>query len=105
MFKITPLIIGLLAVISIAPKSQAMTANNNSLAKPARDLHAQVFVRVGERPEFRHHQRSEHYRQERQERQQRHHRSYRDHQPRFEQSREHHNEHRGERHHEHDRDR
>ncbi len=65
MLKITPLVIGFLTVMSIAPKSQAMTANTNSLTKPAGELHAQVFVRVGERPEHRHHRRAEHRRHER----------------------------------------
>lgn len=88
MLKITPLVLGLLTVVLIAPKSQAMTANASSAAiqKPAEDL-------VAERPEYRHHRRSEH----------RHHERRRDDHDR----RDHHErkDRHGERHHEHDHDR
>jgi hypothetical protein len=44
-------IIGLLAVISIAPKSEAMSANiqPSSLQQPAENLHSQIIFRIGER--------------------------------------------------------
>ncbi len=47
-------IIGLLTVIAIAPKSEAMTANAQpiSLQQPAGDLHAQVIFKIGT-PEYR----------------------------------------------------
>jgi hypothetical protein len=51
---LTPLTIGLLTVIAIAPKSEAMTANVSplSLRQPAGDLHAQVIIKVGGQPEY-----------------------------------------------------
>jgi hypothetical protein len=44
-------IIGLLAVISIAPKSEAMNANiqPSSLQQPAENLHSQIIFRIGDR--------------------------------------------------------
>jgi hypothetical protein len=44
-------IIGLLAVISIAPKSEAIAANiqPSSLQQPAGNLHSQIIFRTGER--------------------------------------------------------
>jgi hypothetical protein len=51
MSKIISLAIGLLAVISIAPKSDAMSANiqPSSLQQPAENLHSQIIFRSGER--------------------------------------------------------
>ena len=47
--KLTALAIALLTVISIAPKSQAMTktASPLSIAQPARDLQAQLVIKIG----------------------------------------------------------
>jgi hypothetical protein len=44
-------IIGLLAVISIVPNSEAMNANiqPSSLQQPAGNLHSQIIFRIGER--------------------------------------------------------
>ena len=52
MSKLTTLAIALLTVISIAPKSQAMTTNTNapSLEQPAANLHSQVILKVAEQP-------------------------------------------------------
>ena len=54
MLKLTSLALGLLTVIAIAPKSEAMSANNvqSSLQQPAGDLHAQVIFKIGT-PEYR----------------------------------------------------
>ncbi|WP_310489917.1 hypothetical protein, partial [Chamaesiphon sp. VAR_69_metabat_338] len=51
MSKFVSLAIGLLAVISIAPKSGAMSANiqPSSLQQPAENLHSQIIFRTGER--------------------------------------------------------
>jgi hypothetical protein len=50
MLKLTSLAIGLLAVISIAPNSEAMTANTQpSLQQPAGNLHSQIIFRIGDR--------------------------------------------------------
>jgi hypothetical protein len=50
MLKLTSLAIGLLAVISIAPNSEAMTANTQpSLQQPAANLHSQIIFRIGDR--------------------------------------------------------
>jgi hypothetical protein len=47
--KFTALAIALLTVMSIAPKSQAMSANASSLSvnQPAGDLHAQLIIKIG----------------------------------------------------------
>ncbi|WP_310488517.1 hypothetical protein [Chamaesiphon sp. VAR_69_metabat_338] len=52
MSKFTALAIGLLSVISIVPTAQAATgiSNQPNLQQPARDLHAQVFIRFGAPP-------------------------------------------------------
>ncbi len=43
-------IIGLITIVSIAPKSEAMTANMQpSLQQPAANLHAQIIFRIGDR--------------------------------------------------------
>jgi len=43
-------IIGLITIVSIAPKSEAMTANMQpSLQQPAVNLHSQIIFRIGER--------------------------------------------------------
>jgi hypothetical protein len=43
-------IIGLITLVSIAPKSEAMTANTQpSLQQPAANLHSQIIFRIGER--------------------------------------------------------
>jgi hypothetical protein len=43
-------IIGLLTIGSIAPNSEAMTANTQpSLQQPAANLHAQIIFRIGDR--------------------------------------------------------
>ncbi len=49
MSKLTALAIALLTVISIAPKSQAMSANATPLAvkQPAGDLQAQLIIKIG----------------------------------------------------------
>ena len=60
MSKLTTLAISLLTVISIAPKSQAMTTNTNSpsLQQPAANLHSQVIFKVAEQPrEYSYHRR------------------------------------------------
>jgi hypothetical protein len=51
MSKFISLALGLLAVISIAPKSEAMSANiqPSSLQQPAKNLHSQIIFRIGER--------------------------------------------------------
>jgi hypothetical protein len=50
MLKLTSLAIGLLTVLAIAPKSEAMTAsiNSQSLHQPAGDLHAQLIIKIGD---------------------------------------------------------
>ncbi len=44
-------IIGLLTIISITPKSEAMSASSSpiSLQQPAENLHAQIIFKVGDR--------------------------------------------------------
>jgi hypothetical protein len=56
MLKLTPLAIALLTVISIAPKSQALTTTDRpaSLQQPAGNLHAQVIIKIGTQTESRH---------------------------------------------------
>jgi hypothetical protein len=51
MLKFTSLAIGLLTIISFAPKSEAMTANiqPSSLQQPAGNLHSQIIFRIGDR--------------------------------------------------------
>jgi hypothetical protein len=51
MSKLVSLAIGLLTVISIAPRSEAMSANlqPSSLQQPAENLHAQIIFRIGDR--------------------------------------------------------
>jgi hypothetical protein len=51
MSKFISLALGLLAVISIVPKSEAMSANiqPSSLQQPAKNLHSQIIFRIGER--------------------------------------------------------
>jgi hypothetical protein len=47
--KLTALAIALLTVMSIAPKSQAMTATDSplSIAQPAKNLQAQLIIKIG----------------------------------------------------------
>lgn len=49
MLKLTSLALGLLTVMAIAPKSEAMSANTNplSLQQPAGNLHSQVIIKLG----------------------------------------------------------
>jgi hypothetical protein len=50
MWKLTSLAIGLITIVSIAPKSEAMTTNvQPSLQQPAANLHAQIIFRIGDR--------------------------------------------------------
>lgn len=50
MLKLISLAIGLLTIGSIAPNSEAMTANTQpSLQQPAGNLHAQIIFRIGDR--------------------------------------------------------
>jgi hypothetical protein len=61
--KFISLAIGLLTIISIAPKSEAMNANvRPSLQQPAENLHAQIIFKVGDRD------RRDYYRRERERR-------------------------------------
>jgi hypothetical protein len=55
MLKLTSLAIGLLTVVSMAPKSEAMsvTAAPLSLQQPAGDLHAQVIFKIGGQQDYR----------------------------------------------------
>jgi hypothetical protein len=50
MLKPTSVALGLLAVVAIAPKSQAATLQDRVLSKPNPDLHAQVVVQIGVPP-------------------------------------------------------
>jgi hypothetical protein len=49
MLKLTSLALGLLTVIAIAPKSEAMSATTSplSLQTPAGNLHSQVIIKLG----------------------------------------------------------
>jgi hypothetical protein len=49
MLKLTSLALGLLTVIAIAPKSEAMSATTSplSLQTPAGNLHSQVTIKLG----------------------------------------------------------
>jgi hypothetical protein len=51
MLKLTSLAIGLLTVIAIAPKAEAITANSQpvSLERSTANLHSQVILKVGDR--------------------------------------------------------
>jgi hypothetical protein len=50
MLKFISLAIGLLTIVSIAPTSEAMTANTlPSLQQPAANLHSQIIFRIGTR--------------------------------------------------------
>jgi hypothetical protein len=50
MLKLMSLAIGLITIVSIAPKSEAMTANMQpSLQQPAANLHSQIIFRIGDR--------------------------------------------------------
>jgi hypothetical protein len=50
MWKLTSLAIGLITILSIAPKSEAMTTNvQPSLQQPAANLHSQIIFRIGDR--------------------------------------------------------
>jgi hypothetical protein len=51
MSKLISLAIGLLTVISIAPKSEATISNSPpiSLQQPAGNLHSQIIFRIGDR--------------------------------------------------------
>ena len=51
MLKLTSLAIGLLTVITMAPRSEAMTANDHPAAseRPAANLHSQVILKIGDR--------------------------------------------------------
>jgi hypothetical protein len=43
-------IIGLITIVSIAPNSEAMSANTqSSLQQPAANLHSQIIFRIGDR--------------------------------------------------------
>ncbi len=55
MSKLTPLALGLLTLLSIAPNARAAIANANlqSVRQPAADLHAQVIMKGGGQPEQR----------------------------------------------------
>ncbi len=56
MLKLTNLALGLLAVIAIAPSSQAATVNSTFIVQPTASLHAENFRREvrQERREIRH---------------------------------------------------
>jgi hypothetical protein len=49
MSKLTALVVGLLAVIAIAPKSQAMSATVDPISakQPAANLQSQVIIKIG----------------------------------------------------------
>ncbi|AFY94727.1 hypothetical protein [Chamaesiphon minutus] len=51
MLKLTSVAIGLLTVIAIAPKSEAITANVSpvSISQPAANFHSQVILKIGDR--------------------------------------------------------
>ncbi len=51
MLKITSLAIGLLTIIAIAPKAEAITANSQpvSIEQSTANLHSQVILKVGDR--------------------------------------------------------
>ncbi len=50
MLKLISLAIGLITIVSIAPNSEAMTANMQpSLQQPAANLHSQIIFRIGDR--------------------------------------------------------
>jgi hypothetical protein len=50
MMKLISLAIGLLTIVSIAPNSEAMSANvQSSLQQPAGNLHSQIIFRIGDR--------------------------------------------------------
>jgi hypothetical protein len=50
MLKLISLAIGLITIVSISPKSEAMTANMQPLLQqPAANLHAQIIFRIGDR--------------------------------------------------------
>jgi hypothetical protein len=53
MFKFTSLALGLLSIMAIAPKSEAMSANTTPLSfqQPAANLHSQVIIKLGGQPE------------------------------------------------------
>jgi hypothetical protein len=55
MLKITPLALGLLALLSIAANAQAAMTNTSpqsqSVQQPAIDLHAQIIIKLGGQPE------------------------------------------------------
>jgi hypothetical protein len=53
MLKFTSLALGLLSVMAISPKSEAMSANASplSLQAPAGNLHSQVIIKLGGQPE------------------------------------------------------
>ena len=48
--KVTSLVLGLLTVIAIVPKSDAMLTNDRplSIEQPAGNLHAQVIFQIGQ---------------------------------------------------------
>jgi hypothetical protein len=51
MLKFMSIAIGLITIVSFAPKSEAMSANiqPSSLQQPAANLHSQIIFRIGER--------------------------------------------------------
>jgi hypothetical protein len=51
MLKFTSIAIGLLTIVSMTPKSEAITANvqPSSLQQPAGNLHSQIIFRIGDR--------------------------------------------------------
>ena len=65
MLKLTPLMLGILTVLSIAPRSTAMTANNHLLIvqQPAVDRHAQPIIKIGGGQSDYHHREDEYRRQ------------------------------------------
>jgi hypothetical protein len=66
MLKLTPLALGILTVLSIAPMSAAMTTNNQLLRvqQPAADRHAQLIIKIGGgQPDY--HRREDEYRRQR----------------------------------------
>ena len=54
MLKVTSLVLGLLTVIAIVPKSDAMLTNDRplSIEQPAGNLHAQIIFQIGQ-PDYR----------------------------------------------------
>ncbi|WP_310413989.1 hypothetical protein [Chamaesiphon sp. OTE_8_metabat_110] len=51
MLKLTSLAIGLLSILTMAPRSEAMTANARpvSIDRPAANLQSQIILKIGDR--------------------------------------------------------